>query len=63
MNLPRLAVERPITTVMLLVSVLVIGGIAVTRLPLAYLPEVDAPEISREKTDDPQLKLSQDSST
>jgi len=46
MNLPRLAVERPITTVMLLVSVLVIGGIAVTRLPLAYLPEVDAPEIN-----------------
>jgi len=45
MNLPRLAVERPITTVMVLVCVLVLGGIAVVRLPLAYLPEVDAPFI------------------
>ena len=45
MNLPRLAVARPITTVMILVCVLVIGGIAVTRLPLAYLPEIDAPFI------------------
>jgi HAE1 family hydrophobic/amphiphilic exporter-1 len=45
LSLPRLAVERPITTVMILVSVLVLGGIAVARLPLAYLPEVDAPFI------------------
>jgi len=45
MSLPRLAVKRPITTVMLLVSVLVLGGIAVSRLPLAFLPEVDAPFI------------------
>ena len=30
---------------MLLVSVLVMGGIAMARLPLAYLPEVDAPFI------------------
>ncbi|RKZ08218.1 hypothetical protein DRQ32_09325, partial [bacterium] len=45
MNLARLAVKRPITTVMILVCVLVIGGIASTRLPLAYLPEVDAPFI------------------
>ncbi len=45
MQLPRLAVERPITTAMLLISVLVLGGIALFRLPLAYLPEVDAPFI------------------
>ncbi len=30
---------------MLLISVLVIGGIAIARLPLAYLPEVDVPFI------------------
>jgi HAE1 family hydrophobic/amphiphilic exporter-1 len=45
MSLPRLAVDRPITTVMILISVLVVGGIAVSRLPLAYLPKVDAPFI------------------
>ena len=45
MSLPALAVRRPITTVMALVSVLVLGGIAVSRLPLAYLPEVDIPGI------------------
>lgn len=45
MNLPKLAVDRPITTAMLLISVLVMGGIALAELPLAYLPEVDAPFI------------------
>ncbi|MGD8374853.1 MAG: efflux RND transporter permease subunit [Acidobacteriota bacterium] len=45
MNLPKLAVTRPITTVMILVSVMVIGGIALVRLPLAYLPEIDVPYI------------------
>ncbi|MDX1631940.1 MAG: efflux RND transporter permease subunit [Thermoanaerobaculia bacterium] len=45
MSLPKLAVERPITATMVLVSVLVIGGIALFRLSLAYLPTVDAPFI------------------
>ena len=45
MNLPKLAVSRPVTTLMVLVSVLVLGGIAWSRLPLAYLPDVDAPFI------------------
>ena len=45
MQLPRLAVTRPITTAMLLISVLVLGGIAIVRLPLAYLPEIDVPFI------------------
>ncbi|HSN55329.1 MAG TPA: efflux RND transporter permease subunit, partial [Candidatus Sulfomarinibacteraceae bacterium] len=43
MNLPSLAVRRPITTAMILVSILLVGGIALFRLPLAFLPEVDAP--------------------
>ncbi|MEE4272647.1 MAG: efflux RND transporter permease subunit [Thermoanaerobaculales bacterium] len=43
MNLPTLAVRRPITTAMILVSILLVGGIAFVRLPLAFLPEVDAP--------------------
>jgi HAE1 family hydrophobic/amphiphilic exporter-1 len=44
-NLPRLAVHRPVMTAMLLISILVIGGIAAFRLPLAYLPEIDVPFI------------------
>lgn len=45
MSLPKLAVERPITATMILLSVLVVGGIALFRLPLAYLPTIDAPFI------------------
>ena len=45
MNLPSLAVRRPVTTVMILISILLVGGIAMQRLPLAFLPEVDAPFI------------------
>ncbi len=45
MDLGRFSVRRPVTTAMLLISVLVVGGIAALRLPLAYLPEVDVPFI------------------
>ena len=48
MNLPKLAVTRPITTAMLLISVLILGAISISRLPLAYLPEVDVPFIGIE---------------
>lgn len=43
MNLPTLSVRRPITTAMILVSILLVGGIAVVKLPLAFLPSLDAP--------------------
>jgi HAE1 family hydrophobic/amphiphilic exporter-1 len=45
MSLPALSVRRPITTAMILASVLLVGGIALFRLPLAWLPELDAPFI------------------
>ena len=45
MNLPALAVRRPVTTLMLLLSIMVVGGIAMARLPLAFLPNVDIPFI------------------
>ncbi len=48
MSLPSLAVRRPITTAMLLLSVLLFGGIALTRLQVAFLPEVDFPFIAVE---------------
>ena len=48
MSLPTLAVRRPITTAMLLLSVLLFGGIALSRLPVEFLPEVDIPFIGVE---------------
>lgn len=48
MSLPGLAVRRPITTAMLLLSILLFGGIATQRLPVAYLPAVDFPFIAVE---------------
>ena len=45
MTLPELAVRRPITTLMLLVSVLVLGLIALVRLPLAFMPDTQEPEL------------------
>ena len=48
MNLVRLAVQRPVTVLMALASVLLLGWIALQRLPLAFLPEVDVPFIAVE---------------
>lgn len=47
-SLPKLAVHRPVTAAMALVSILVLGSIAVVRLPQAYLPALDAPYIGIE---------------
>jgi hydrophobic/amphiphilic exporter-1 (mainly G- bacteria), HAE1 family len=44
-SIPILAVRRPVTTIMVLLSVIVVGAIAISRMPLAFLPEVDAPFI------------------
>jgi len=41
MTLPEIAVKRPIGTLMALVSVLVLGIIALTRLELAFMPEAE----------------------
>jgi HAE1 family hydrophobic/amphiphilic exporter-1 len=43
MNLPSLSVRRPITVAMVLISILVVGAIAVRRLPLAMWPTLDIP--------------------
>ena len=45
MNLPGFSIRRPITTLMVLISIMVVGGIAMARLPLAFLPNVDFPII------------------
>ncbi|NNM31989.1 MAG: efflux RND transporter permease subunit, partial [Gemmatimonadetes bacterium] len=45
MTLPELAIRRHVTTLMLIVSMVVLGLVAITRLPLAFLPDVEEPEI------------------
>ena len=40
MSLPSLAVRRPVTTLMLLASILVLGGVASQRLKLSFLPDL-----------------------
>jgi HAE1 family hydrophobic/amphiphilic exporter-1 len=45
MTLPEIAVKRPVATVMALVSLFVLGAIATLRLPLAFMPEMEEPEL------------------
>ena len=43
MSIAELSLKRPVTTVMLFVSMFVVGLIAAIRLPLEALPDVSAP--------------------
>lgn len=45
MNLPELAIRRPVTILMVLVSVVALGLVALTRLPLAFMPDITEPEL------------------
>ena len=45
MNLPELAIKRHVTTLMVLVSLAVLGLVALVRLPLAFLPDVEEPQL------------------
>jgi len=42
-TLPEFAIKRPVTVAMILVSLVVLGTVALTRLPLAFLPDVERP--------------------
>jgi HAE1 family hydrophobic/amphiphilic exporter-1 len=44
-GLTRFSLGRPITILMLVISLMVLGGISLTRLPLDFLPYVDFPFI------------------
>src|SRR5690625_7565118 len=46
MNLPKLAVERPVTTIMVFLAVVVLGIASLTRLPVDLFPEIEPPIIS-----------------
>ena len=45
MTLPELAIKRHVTTLMILVSLVVLGGVALVKLPLAFLPDVEEPQL------------------
>ena len=45
MTLPELAIRRHVTTLMIIVSLVVLGGVALTRLPLAFMPDIERPEL------------------
>jgi len=45
MTLPELAIKRHVTTLMILVSFVVLGLVALVRLPLAFLPDVEQPQV------------------
>ncbi|MDO9508275.1 MAG: efflux RND transporter permease subunit [Thermovirgaceae bacterium] len=46
MKLPELSVKRPVTTLMIFLSVLIIGGIASTSLKLDMLPKIEPPVVT-----------------
>ncbi len=45
MTLPELAIKRHVTTLMIIVSLVVLGLVALFRLPLAFLPDFEQPHI------------------
>ncbi len=45
MTLPELAIRRHVTTLMVLVSLVVLGTVAMLRVPLAFQPDMEDPEI------------------
>jgi len=44
-TLPELAIKRHVTTLMIIISLVVLGAVALIRLPLAFMPEVVEPEL------------------
>ncbi len=45
MTLPEIAIRRPVTTLMIIISLVVLGTVALLRLPLAFMPDVQQPEL------------------
>jgi HAE1 family hydrophobic/amphiphilic exporter-1 len=45
MTLPELAIRRPIATLTILACAVVLGLVALNRLPLGFMPEVEEPEL------------------
>jgi len=46
MNLPQQTVQRPIFTIMVVLIVIILGGLAFSRLPVDLMPEITFPSLS-----------------
>ena len=46
MNIPELSVKNPVTTLMIFLGVLMVGGMCLSLLPVDLLPEMDLPAIT-----------------
>ena len=46
MNLSNLAVQRPITTLMFFIALVIFGSISLLRLPIDILPDITYPSIT-----------------
>ncbi len=45
MSIPEIGVKRPVTTAMIFIAVLILGGVSLTRLGLDLLPDIEIPSI------------------
>jgi HAE1 family hydrophobic/amphiphilic exporter-1 len=45
MTLPEIAIKRHVTMLMIIISLIVLGGVALLRLPLAFLPDFEEPQL------------------
>jgi len=45
MTLPEIAIKRHVTTLMVIICLVVMGGVALMRLPLAFMPDFVEPEL------------------
>ncbi|RQD69464.1 MAG: efflux RND transporter permease subunit [Tindallia sp. MSAO_Bac2] len=43
MNLSKLAVKRPVTTVMVMLVIILLGAVSLTQLPLDLMPDIEIP--------------------
>ena len=46
MNLPRFGVRRPVTVMMIFSAVIIVGAVALIRLPIDLMPDIEPPFIS-----------------
>ncbi len=46
MNLPELGVKRAVTTAMIFIGVIILGGVSLTRMGLDMLPDIEIPTIA-----------------
>ena len=46
MSLPRTAVRRPVTMTMISVVIILLGAVALVRLPVDLMPDVTFPSLS-----------------